>query len=175
MATATLSSSTAVWVYPNILGFGLGFSLTCLVTAAQMSAPPALIAISSGLILATRSFGASISLAISQAEFSSTISSHLGADIAAAVLPLGFSPRYLPDLITALANNDQKAVATIPGISPQIIGAAVGGLKHAYLESFRPVWITAAALSGVATVAACFLINPKKDFNMHVDAPLEED
>lgn len=64
MASAGTGSSTAVWVYPMIIGLGIGFSLTCLVTIAQLSTPPKLIAITSGLLIAIRSFGGSIGLAI---------------------------------------------------------------------------------------------------------------
>lgn len=64
MATTDLSSSAAVWGYPVFLGIGLGWSLTYLVTAAQLSAPPHLIAITSGIMLAVRSFGGPVALAI---------------------------------------------------------------------------------------------------------------
>ena len=64
IATATTGSSTAAWVYPIIIGLGIGCSLTCLVTIAQLSTPPALIAITSGLIIAVRSLGGSVGLAI---------------------------------------------------------------------------------------------------------------
>jgi hypothetical protein len=82
----------------------------------------------------------------------SGISKYLAADIAAAVLPLGLPPTSLKQLIGALASNDQKALMTIPGVNPQIIGAGVHGLQEAYVKSFRGIWITAAALSAVATV-----------------------
>ena len=64
MASAGTGSSTAVWCYPIIIGLGLGFSLTCLVTIAQLSTPPALIAITSGLLIAIRSLGGAVGLAI---------------------------------------------------------------------------------------------------------------
>lgn len=64
MTSATTGSTTAVWIYPIFLGVGLGMSLTCLITIAQLSTPPALIAITSGLIISVRSLGASIGLAI---------------------------------------------------------------------------------------------------------------
>ena len=64
MASAGTGSSTAVWCYPIIIGLGLGFSLTCLVTIAQLSTPPALIAITSGLLIAIRSVGGAVGLAI---------------------------------------------------------------------------------------------------------------
>jgi hypothetical protein len=86
------------------------------------------------------------------AIFSSSLSKHLGADIAAAVLPLGLSPRYLAAFIGALAGQDEAALAQIPGVTPQIIGAGVGALKHAYLISFRGIWITAAVFSFVTAI-----------------------
>ena len=89
---------------------------------------------------------------IDQAEFSSGLNTHLGADIAAAVLPLGLAPRALPAFIGALAGNDQAALARIPGVTGEIIGAGVQGLQQAYLSTFRIVWITAAALSAVAVL-----------------------
>lgn len=174
MATATLSSGTAVWGYPVFMGFGLGVCLTCIVTAAQLSAPPALIAISSGLMISTRSLGGSVGLAIYNAIFNSRIATELPAQIAAAVLPLGLSPKALPDLIEALSANDQAALGKIQGLTPQIIGAAAQGLQEAYLISFRYIWVTAAAFSAAAALASAFMVNPRKDLNMHVDAPLRE-
>ena len=72
MASAGTGSSTAVWCYPIIIGLGLGFSLTCLVTIAQLSTPPALIAITSGLLIAIRSVGGAVGLAICKLHPSST-------------------------------------------------------------------------------------------------------
>lgn len=64
MATATPGSSTAVWAYPVFLGMGLGICLCALVTVAQLSTTPELIAIASGLTISVRSFGGSVGLAV---------------------------------------------------------------------------------------------------------------
>lgn len=64
MATATPASSSAVWGFPVFLGMGLGVCLCALVTAAQLSTPPELISITSGLMISMRSFGGSVGLAI---------------------------------------------------------------------------------------------------------------
>ncbi|KAK5069235.1 hypothetical protein LTR64_008610 [Lithohypha guttulata] len=174
MATANLRSANAMWGYPIFLGIGLGWSLTYLVTAAQLSAPPHMIAVTSGILLAIRSFGGSIALAIYTAIFNSSISTKLGAGIAAAVLPLGLPPPELERFIGALASNNQTALIQIEGATPQIIGAGVHALQIAYLASFRGVWIAAAVFAGVTVIASCFIVNPKKDLNNHVDAPLED-
>ncbi|KAH9207578.1 major facilitator superfamily domain-containing protein [Leptodontidium sp. 2 PMI_412] len=174
MATATLSSGIAMWGYPVFLGIGLGVCLTCLVTAAQLSVDPALISISSGLLISIRSLGAAIALAIYNAIFNSQFSTVLAPNIGAAVLPLGLSPEDLPALINALVNSNQAALMQITGVTPQIIGAGVTALQESYLQSFRYIWLCAGVLSAVASISALFLINPAKDMNMHVDAPLEE-
>jgi MFS family permease len=64
MATANPGSSKAVWGYPVFLGVGLGICLCALVTAAQLSTPRELIAITSGLMISMRSLGGSVGLAI---------------------------------------------------------------------------------------------------------------
>ena len=88
--------------------------------------------------------------------------------------------------------SSEDALATMPDVTPAAIAAGLDGLKAAYLESFRYVWVTAGVFSAAAAtgkfqwttdkcaflmkyLAALFLINPTKDFNMHVDAPLEKD
>jgi hypothetical protein len=154
MATAKLSSSNSVWAYPIPFGFGFGICLTTLVTAAQLSAPPALIAITSGLMISLRSFGGSAILPVYTAIFNAKISSNLGPQIAGAVLPLGLSPKVLPEFIGLLAEDNVPALLRIPGVTPQILGAGAEGLKMAYLLSLRYVWFTAACLSGVAAIGS---------------------
>jgi hypothetical protein len=47
-------------------------------------------------------------------------------------------------LITDLSNQDDAALASVTGVTAQIIGAAVAALRQAYADSFRFVWVTAA-------------------------------
>lgn len=72
--------------------------------------------------------------------------------IAGAVVPLGLPTSSLPDLIHDLVAHDMESLAQVPGVTPQIIQAAVTGMSSAYLGSFRNVWITAAALSGAGAL-----------------------
>ena len=95
-------------------------------------------------------------------------------------------------LIGDLANNKADAIASIPGVTPEIIGASVVALKEAYLESFRSVWIAVCCFCAVAVIGktsnlrcvenvadrrtgSCFFINPVKDLNNQIDAPAEAD
>lgn len=197
MISVGLGSSKAVWGYALFLGFGLGGCLTLIVVAAHFSAAPELVSLSSGLLIAFRSLGASVGLPVYSAIFNSQITKYLPADIAAAVLPLGLSSKVLPEFISALSASNNTALASIEGITPDIIQAGSHGLKSAYLRSFRAIHITALVVSITAVVGkfypqirfglveydnanhillACFFaIDPKDDFTMHVDAPVDED
>lgn len=173
MATATLGSSKAVFAYPAFAGLGLGIAVANITTAAQLCAPPSLIAITSGLVAGIRSFGGSIALPIFNSIFNSTITKQIPAEIAAAVLPLGLSPDDLGRFIVALTSQDQQALEIIPGVTTSMIDAGHQGLATAYLLGFRYVWIAAGAFAFVAAVGSCFFVNTRDDLNMQIDAPLQ--
>lgn len=78
----------------------------------------------------------------------------------------------LPGFIAALAGGNIPALMAIPGVTPQMIGAGLVGLREAYILGFRDIWITAGVFSFVAAVAACFFVKPTH-MGLHVDAPLE--
>ncbi|KAH8682678.1 siderophore iron transporter [Xylariales sp. PMI_506] len=169
MATTTPATSAQVWGYPVFLGIGLGLCLCALITIAQLSAPPELIAITSGLMIGMRSLGGSVGLAICE------LSAHLGDNIAAAVLPLGLPASSLGDFITLLANEDTADLVNVPGVSVEIIEAGAGALLQTYSVAFRWVWTAAGAFTVVAAIAATLLQDPKKEFNMKIDAPAEKE
>ncbi|KAG9665024.1 hypothetical protein KCU95_g6703, partial [Aureobasidium melanogenum] len=172
---STLQSSTAVWAYPVFLGLGLDAAISNVTTIAQLSAPPALIAVTSGLIAGVRSFGGSVALPIFNSVYKSTSSKHIGPNVIAAVVPLGLPKSSLQALAEALAANNAEAVAKIPGMTPQITAAAEMAVKRTFLLSYRYVWVIMACFSLVGTVAAFFLKNTKEDMTMSVDAPLNRE
>ncbi|KAL4725836.1 hypothetical protein ACLX1H_006510 [Fusarium chlamydosporum] len=177
ISMATISEDTTanqMWAFPIFLGFGLGMCLPALVTAAHFATPQELVAITSGLMISLRSLGGSIGLAVYNVVFHHGFSSSLNPKVADAVLPLGFSKKELPQLISALVNHNETALKQIHGISPIIIEAGQNGLLEAYRIGFRGVWVTTASLSLVAGIAAFFLRDPMDDFNAHVDAPIIE-
>ncbi|KAH8896302.1 MFS general substrate transporter [Thozetella sp. PMI_491] len=139
-----------VWGYPVLLGVAFGMTLTTLVTVAQLSTPPDLIAIATGLIISVRSLGGTIGIAIYNALFSDEMS-HLPQNIANAVIPDGLSPDNPGQFIVALTSHNQTAVAIVPGVTPQIIGNGLDALLDTYILAFP------------------------HEFNMHIDAPMEKD
>ncbi|KEF61169.1 uncharacterized protein A1O9_02734 [Exophiala aquamarina CBS 119918] len=173
-ATAQESTPQAnFWGYMIFLGAGLGLLLTTLVVAAQLSTPPELIAMASGLVLSVRSLGASTGLVIYQAVFSHGISKNLFPKVAGVTIPLGLPEGSLGPLLGALTSGNMNELPKVPGVTPEIIEAAALAVKETYRLAFSYVWATAAAFTTVALIAAIFLRNPSNQFTQEIDAPLD--
>ena len=51
-----------------------------------------------------------------------------------AVVPLGFNPANLGQLIPALASGQAQAALAVPGATPEIVGAGFQALSQAFAE-----------------------------------------
>ena len=78
MATSGVGDKTKVWGFPVLLGASLGMTLCSLITAAQLSTPPELIAITSGLVISIRSFGGAVGLAVCKRSIGLPMNSNVG-------------------------------------------------------------------------------------------------
>ena len=152
MASLNLSTRKNTLGYAVFFGLGLGTALNALVVVAQLSTPPELISITTGLMIATRSFGGTVGLSIYTAIFSSTLTRDLPAKVASATIPLGLESSYLSELLGALTTSNTAALAKIPGISAKILEAAGLAVKQSYAIAFRYVWVSAAAFSALAVI-----------------------
>nr|OQO27324.1 hypothetical protein B0A51_04215 [Rachicladosporium sp. CCFEE 5018] len=174
MATIRTTTPEAnLWGYAIFLGAALGVCLTSLVTAAQFATPPALIAITSGLMIGMRSLGGVVGLAIYGAIFNAALSSNIASRVAGASIALDLPRTSVAGLIGALSAGDMTGALAIPGVTPTILEAAGGGLQRSFVIAFRNVWIAAASFSLAAVVASLFLVDPKSSFDERVDAPLK--
>lgn len=148
MATVKPTTSEGVlWGYPMLGGLGLGVVTTVIFVGAQLSVTGELIAVGTGLVAAARALGGLVGLVVNNAIFNSAVESNVPSRVAAAVLPLGLDPTQLPGFIAALAAGSAEALAAIPGVTPEIIGAAAQALRQGYSVAFRNVWITAACFT----------------------------
>lgn len=87
------------------------------------------------------------------AVFNSKITTKLPEKIAEAMMPLGLPASSLPLLIQDLVTGDMEALQQVEGVNSTIITAAVMGLKTAYMESFRYIWIIAIAIAAFAVLS----------------------
>lgn len=149
MATVRPSIPADVfWGYPIFAGVGLGAILPISMAAVQLSTPPELISITSGLTLSVRSLGAVVGIPVNTAVFSGTLSRQIVQKVVTVVLGLGLPPSSLAPFLVALSSGDVEGLSQIPGATPSIITSGLTGLINAYSIAFRDVWIT----------AACFIV-----------------
>ena len=175
MSTVEVGSKTALWGYPVVFGSGLGILLNTLMTAAQLGTPPDLIASASGLIISTRSIGGSIALAIYNAIFTEGLSSNLASRVPGAMIPLGVPPASIGSFIGAMTSGQTDGFTQIPGVTVEAAVAGANAVLQSFVIAFRYVWVTGACFSFIAMIAAWFLIDPKQEFNAHIDAPAESE
>lgn len=121
--------------------------------------------------------------------------SKIGDNIANAVIPEGLSPDDLPGFIVALTGHNNTAVASIPGVTPEITQAGTVAMLNTYVQGFQHVWTAAACFVALASIGkfiplvysyqhpghlligilvSAFLFDPQHEFNNHIDAPVEE-
>ncbi|KAK3395326.1 major facilitator superfamily domain-containing protein [Sordaria brevicollis] len=174
MATTTRKSNTPTWGYTVLVGSAVGMTLTTLVTVAQLSTPPELISVGSGLIISIRSLGGTVGLAIYNALFHDVMK-NLGRRVGEVVVPMGISPGDVVKFVTALETRDQKTLGTIPGVTAEVIEAGAIALQDTFTIAFRHVWIAGACFVTLAALVSLLLSDPKREFNMHIDAPVEKD
>ncbi|KAH8651129.1 major facilitator superfamily domain-containing protein [Xylariales sp. PMI_506] len=172
MATSNGNSNTAVWCYPILLGTSLGMALTTLVTVAQLSTPPELISSASGLIIAIRSVGATVGIVIFATLFNNE-TAKMFSNIADVVVPMGLPSDFIQQFTNALTTKNETALHSIPNINPAIIEAGTGSILDTYVTAFRTVWIAGGCFTALSVVFAAFLLDPRDEFNSHIDAPLE--
>ena len=136
----------------------------------QLSTPPLFIGIASALTISARTLGGTVGLAIAEAIYASQTNTQIGDAIAGAVIPLGFNPQYLGQLIGFLFSG--QGLAAIPGINGQILGAASTALKNTQAAGYSKVWWAFLPGTVIAAVLCVFLRNPVDRLNYVVDAPL---
>ncbi|KAL1898487.1 hypothetical protein Sste5346_003390 [Sporothrix stenoceras] len=172
---AALERTTAhsvVWGLPVLLGAGLGIILNVVVVLAQMSTPPHLIAAATGLIMSLRSLGGTVGLAIHQALLSDELGK-LPVRVADVAIAKGLPESSVSAFVGAILGGNQTALASISGVTTDIITAGTNAKLDTYVLGFRYIWIAAAAFVALAAILSLFIRDLKSEFNMHIDAPVE--
>ncbi|KAF4626340.1 hypothetical protein G7Y89_g11820 [Cudoniella acicularis] len=156
-----------------LIAASLFTGLYCAV-AKKLSTPPELISVASGLLISVRSLGGTIGIAIYNAVFISATNDIL-QNIGKAGTAAGLPSSSIEQFVTDIVGQNKTGFATIPGITPEIISAGVDALLDAYTTGFRNVWVSAIGFIVLAAIASLFLFDPSKEFNNHIDAPVEKE
>ncbi|KAF7548044.1 hypothetical protein G7Z17_g7323 [Cylindrodendrum hubeiense] len=133
MATSDEGTDINTWGYPVLLGSALGMTLITLVTVAQLSTPPNLISIASGLIISMRSLGGTIGIAIYNAVFRTEVS-RLAENISDAVMKAGLPTESVGKLVENMLHHNETGIEQIPGVKPDIIESGFHALTERYIR-----------------------------------------
>ncbi|KAL1847651.1 hypothetical protein Daus18300_013884 [Diaporthe australafricana] len=173
MSTTNVHTRNEVWGFPVLMGTGLSMTLIALVAAGQLSVPPDLIAVASGIMISMRSLGGTIGIAIYNAVFISE-TNHIPDNVASAALKAGLPSDSLGEFVANIVAQNQTALAAVAGATPAIISAGADAALDTYAAAFRLVWLSAIPFLCIAAISAVFLFDPTEDFNNHIDAPVED-
>jgi hypothetical protein len=174
LATIQPGDSTSAIAFAGLAGLGMGGPLVLVIAGVQLSTPHHLIATATAVTTSARAVSATVFTAIYGATLTTRLQKYIPTYVAKAALAAGLPKSSLGPFIEALASNDAAALPDIPGVTPAIIGAGVGALKHAFADGLRAVYIIAAPFGALACVACFFLGDLKTTMNYHVDAPVED-
>ncbi|KAI3391206.1 hypothetical protein diail_7756 [Diaporthe ilicicola] len=173
MSTTNAHTRNEVWGFPVLMGTGLSMTLIALVAAGQLSVPPELIAVASGIMISMRSLGGTIGIAIYNAVFISE-TSHIPGNVASAALKAGLPSDSVNDFVAYVVAQNQTGLATVAEATPAIISAGADAALDTYAAAFRLVWLSAIPFLCIAAISAVFLFDPTEEFNNHIDAPVED-
>ncbi|KAK6837344.1 hypothetical protein RU639_001133 [Aspergillus parasiticus] len=174
LATIQPNDNINTWMFAALAGFGFGAPLILMVTGVQLSTPHHLIATATAVSVCSRSIAATVFTAIFTAAMDARLQNDIPTYITERALQAGLPSSSLEVFIQAISSQSPQELVGIPGITPGIIQAGYAGLKEAYADGIRVVFIIAAPFGAVACVAAFFLSDMKEAMNYGVDAPVEE-
>lgn len=152
MASTNPSTRDNIWGYNVFLGLGQAGGVLALTTIAQLSIPPELIASATGLIVASRTFGACIGLVVFNAILNSLLASRLAPDVGNAAVSAGLPASSLPEFLFAFLGGSDNALNSAPGVSDRVVQAATIVMRHVYTIGFRNGYISAAAIIAASLI-----------------------
>lgn len=112
------------------------------------------------LTLAVRIFGGTIGYAIYSNIFTTKLTTNLPAMVGQYAVEAGLPESSLVDFLTAfLATPPDPALASIEGVTQEVIAAAAYGAQWAFSESLKWVFIASIPFGVLAIIASLFLRN----------------
>lgn len=163
----------AVTAFASLAGLGCGGIVVPVATVCVIASPDDLIATTIALTLAVRIFGGTIGYSVYSNIFSNKLTSNLPTLVGQYAVEAGLPEASLVDFITAfLATPPDPSLATIPGVTPEVIASAALGAQWAFSESLKYVFIASIPFGVLATVSALFLRDLNKYMTNRVIAHL---
>lgn len=165
----------AVTAFAALAGLGVGGIVVPVATVCVVASPDHLIATTVALTLAVRILGGTIGSSIYYNIFTSKLTAKLPALVAAYALEAGLPESSLVAFVTGfLATPPDPSIATLPGVTAEVIAAATLGTRWAFADSLKFVFIASIPFGVLATVCSLFLRGLDKYMSNRVVAHLVE-
>ena len=98
----------------------------------------------------------SIKASIFVSIYGNRLADEIPQNVPRAVVAAGLPASSVPVLMKALANGTAAAIQAVPGMTPTVLGVFTTAVKDSYSASFRTVYLSSLAFSGIALIAAFF-------------------
>jgi hypothetical protein len=158
MAIVKPGINYAAFFFPTFfIGLGIGSMGVVIPVLSTVCTPNRYIATSVAIGTSLRGLGGSIGTVAFSQIYNSKLKVNLPNDIGAATVAAGLPLNSVPDFIQALLSRNTALLQTIPGVNPEILGAASQEVARAYSDSFRVVWLSLIPFGVIITVTALFL------------------
>jgi hypothetical protein len=157
-----------------LTGFGVGGLVITVATVCVIASPGHMIATTVAMTLAARIFGGTIGYAIYSNVFSTKLTTNLPMLVGRYAVKAGLPSASVADFLTAYLATppDTSALALIPGVSSQVLAGAALGIRWAFAESLKWVFVASLPFGLLAFVASLCLPSMEKYMTDNVVAHL---
>ncbi|KJX96812.1 MFS drug efflux pump like protein [Zymoseptoria brevis] len=161
LACLNPTNSATVVTLASFAAFGLGGVIVPAATVAMIAAPDALITTCAALSLSVRAVGGSIGYSIYFSIFSKRLRTKLPVLVAGYAIKSGLPASSAEAFVGTFLTTPTK-IASIPGVTLEVIDGAKLGAQWAYAEGLSLVWYTSIAFGLCAMVCSLLIPNTKK-------------
>lgn len=138
-----------------VTGIGMGMTFSPMTAAAMRDVPPRVAGSASGILNTTRQIGQVLGIAI----LGSVLQTRMGTHTEAGLASLGLDSSTTSKISELASQNLFNQI--IPLVPAQQIGAVIGVLKEAFVQSIHNTFLVGAIACGIASLLALLLRNPK--------------
>jgi copper(I)-binding protein len=131
------------------------------------------IGVASGLIVTMRTLGGAVATTIYLTILNNKLTSNLPKYVATPLAKDGVDPALIPDVILALTSGAITS-PVLGKLTPKALFDAVSGLKGAYANAFRLVYLVSIAFGVIGTITVAFASDVDHLMTRQVDVKLAE-
>jgi len=128
-----------------------------------------------GLTSAVRSAIIAIAIVVYGTITQNRLAANVPKYVIPAIVKAGLEPTSIEPFIQALQSGSTDAMENVPGITQTIVEAGILANKHAYIASFRVVYLCSLIFGGLCVIAAVWAPNVESRMTDNIAAVLHHE